>query len=136
MHLATRVPLIVKVPGKEAGTTSSIVETSDIFPTLCALTGLATPESVQGRDFTPLLEDPKKPFREAAYSRYINGDAIITPTFAYTSYKGGKSRMLYDLEKDPHENINVADQPEYSETVKRMSALLKQRQDEALQYSK
>jgi iduronate 2-sulfatase len=134
MHLSSRVPLIVKVPGKKAGTTSSIVETSDIFPTLCTVAGLATPETIQGRDFSALLEDPKKPFREAAYSRYINGDAVITPTFSYTSYKGGKSRMLYDLEKDPHENTNLADQPAYSEMVKRMSILLKQRQEEALQF--
>jgi iduronate 2-sulfatase len=136
MHLSTRVPLIVKVPGKKPGTTTSIVETSDIFPTLCALAGLATPETVQGRDFSALLEDPKNPFREVAYSRYIGGDAVITPTLSYTSYNGGKSRMLYDLEKDPHENINVANQPAYREAVKKLSALLKQRQEEASRFRK
>jgi iduronate 2-sulfatase len=136
MHLSTRVPLIVKVPGKKAGTTSSIVETSDIFPTLCALANVATPATVQGRDFSALFEDPKKPFREAAYSRYINGDAIITPLFNFTIYHGGRSRMLYDLEKDPDENINVVDQPEYAETVEMLSELLKRRQEEALRIGK
>lgn len=134
MHLATRVPLIVRVPGKKTGTTSSIVETSDIFPTLCNLAGLVTPETVQGRNFSALLDDPKKPFREVAYSRYINGDAVITPRYNFTSYNGGKTRMLYDLEKDPHENVNVANHPDYSETLKTMSALLKQRQDEAARF--
>jgi arylsulfatase A-like enzyme len=136
MHLSTRVPLIVKAPGKKAGKTSSIVETSDIFPTLCALAGLSTPETVQGRDFSALLEDPSKPFREAAYSRYIGGDAVITPTLSYTSYNRGKSQMLYDLEKDPDENINVANHPEYSETLRRMSDLLKQREEEAARFRK
>ncbi len=136
MHLSTRVPLIVRAPGKKTGTTSSIVETSDLFPTLCALAGIGTPKTVQGRDFSSLLEDPGKPFRESAYSRYFNGDAIITSSFTLTQYNGGKSRMLYDLEKDPGENINVAEQPRYSETVKRLSALLEQRKREALQMGK
>jgi len=131
MHLATRVPLIVKVPGKRAGTTTSIVETSDIFPTLCALAGLAKPGTVQGRDFTPLLDHPGKPFREAAYSRYMNGEAVITSRFSYTSYNGGKSEMLYDLEKDPDENVNIANKPEYAGTVAKMKKLLNERMTEA-----
>lgn len=134
MHLSTRVPLIIKAPGKKAGTTSSIVETSDIFPTLCAIAGLPTPKTVQGRDFSPLFEDPKKPFREVAYSRYLIGDALIAPDFTYTSYKDGKSQMLYDLRKDPNENINVANDPEYSETLKQMAELLNQRKEEAARY--
>ena len=136
MHLSTRVPLIIKAPGKKAGTTSSIVETSDIYPTLCTIAGLSTPKTVQGRDFSPLFQDPKKPFREVAYNRYLNGDALITPDFTYTSYKGGKSQMLYDLRKDPDENINVADDPEYSETLKQMTELLNQRKEEAARYRK
>jgi len=131
MHLATRVPLIVKVPGKRAGTTTSIVETSDIFPTLCALAGLAKPRTVQGRDFTPLLDHPGKPFREAAYSRYMNGEAVITERFSYTSYDNGKSEMLYDLEKDPGENVNIANKPEYAGTVAKMKKLLNERMTEA-----
>lgn len=136
MHLSTRVPLIVKVPGRKPGKTESIVETSDIFPTLCALAGLSIPGTVQGRDFSALLDDPSKPFREAAYSRYINGDAVITPRFTFTSYNGGKSRMLYDLEKDPHENINVANDPEYRETLREMSALLNKRKEDAARFRK
>jgi arylsulfatase A-like enzyme len=131
LHLSTRVPLIVKVPGKKGGTTSSIVETSDIFPTLCTLVGLKTPETVQGRSFSALLDNPQVPFREVAYSRYINGDSVISSRFNFTSYNGGKAHMLYDLEKDPDENINVVDTPEYREIREKMSALLTQRQEEA-----
>jgi arylsulfatase A-like enzyme len=136
MHLSTRVPLIIKAPGKKAGTSSSIVESSDIFPTLCALAGLPTPATVQGRDFSALFKDPTDPFREVAYSRYLNGDAVITPHFTYTNYKDGKSHMLYDLQKDPDENINVADDPAYSEPLRKMSALLKQRKEEAARFRK
>ncbi len=131
MHLAIRVPLIVKVPGKKPGASSSLVETTDIFPSLCALAGIATPATVQGRDFTALLDDPKKPFHEAAYSRFVSADAVVTNHFSYTRYEGGKSEMLYDLSKDPQGNRNVAGDPKYAETIATMKKLLKKRQVEA-----
>ena len=131
MHLAIRVPLIVKVPGKKPGASSSLVETTDIFPSLCALAGITAPATVQGRDFTALLDDPKKTFHEAAYSRFLSADAVITDRFNYTSYDNGKSEMLYDLSKDPQENRNVAGDPKYAETVATMKKLLRKRQDQA-----
>jgi iduronate 2-sulfatase len=131
MHLATRVPLIVRVPGKKSGVSSSLVETTDIFPSLCALAGIAAPATVQGRDFTPLLDNPKQAFHEAAYSRFLSADAVITNQFSYTSYENGKSEMLYDLSKDPQENRNVADDPKYAKTIATMKKLLKKRQAEA-----
>ena len=131
MHLAIRVPLIVKVPGKKPGASSSLVETTDLFPSLCALAGITTPATVQGRDFSALLDAPQTPFHEAAYSRFLSADAVITDHFSYTSYEGGKSEMLYDLSKDPQENRNVADDPKYAEMVATMKKLLKKRQAEA-----
>jgi arylsulfatase A-like enzyme len=131
MHLATRVPLIVRVPGKRAGVSSSLVETADLFPSLCALAGIASPATVQGRDFTALLDDPKKPFHEAAYSRFLNADAVITGQFSYTRFDNGKSEMLCDLSKDPQENKNVAGDPNHAGTVASMRKLLKKRMDQA-----
>lgn len=131
MHLATRVPLIVKAPGMKPGTTASIVETSDIFPTLCALAGIDIPQTVQGRDFTILLRQPRNTFREHAYSRFVSGDAVITRRFSYTSYNNGKSEMLYDLEIDPQENENVAGRRKYAEQLKTMRTFLKIRTEEA-----
>jgi arylsulfatase A-like enzyme len=98
---------------------------------LCALAGIATPATVQGRDFSALLDAPQKPFHEAAYSRFLTADTVITDHFSYTSYEGGKSEMLYNLSKDPRENRNVADDPKYAETITTMKKLLKKRQTEA-----
>ena len=36
------------------------------------------------------------------------------------------ARELYDHEKDPHENSNVADEREYAPDVKRLSEMLEQ----------
>ena len=55
-----RSPLIVSYPNvKKPGTsTESIVETLDLFPTLCDLAGLPQPDFVDGVSLRPLLEDP------------------------------------------------------------------------------
>jgi arylsulfatase A-like enzyme len=132
MHLAIRVPLIIRVPGKKTGSSKALVETSDIYPTLCSLAGIAVPDTVQGRGFTGLLDRPDQAHREVAYSRFGPADAVVSERFNYTSYSGGKSEMLYDLEKDPDENVNVAGKPEYREDLDKMRALLKQRQADAL----
>lgn len=132
MHLAMRVPLIVKAPGKKGGNSKALVETIDILPTLCSLADLKVPDTAQGQSFTALLNNPDQDFHDVAYSRFGRGDAVITKGFTYTSY-GEKGEMLYDLEKDPEENENVFKKPEYKETLKKMKKLLKQRKDEAAQ---
>lgn len=131
MHLSTRVPLIVTVPGKKGGSSTALVETSDLFPTLCELAGLSVPDTVQGRSFVTLFDQPEQAFRENAYSRFGPGDAVITDRYGYTSYKGGQSEMLYDLEKDPDENENVVKKPAYAATVKDMRRMLEERKREA-----
>ncbi len=55
-----RSPLIVSHAGlpRPGEPTRAVVETVDLFPTLCDLTGLPTPTFVRGESLRPLLEDP------------------------------------------------------------------------------
>lgn len=132
MHLSTRVPLLIRVPGKLAGVSDALVETVDIFPTLCEIAGLKVPETVQGKSFVSLLDQPEKAFREVAYSRFMGADTVITERFTYTRFGNNNTKeMLYDLQEDPEENVNLARKPAHAETVKKMRALLTQRQAEA-----
>jgi len=126
MHLATRVPLIIRGPGVKAGVSKALVETSDLFPTLCEMAGLQSPSMVQGKSFKSILGDPSASFREAAFCRYYDGNAVITEGFSYTRY-GSKSDMLYDLNKDPQENVNVVKDPAHAETLAHMRKLLDER---------
>ena len=61
----THVPLLVRWPGHiQAGSTcEDLVDLSDIFPTLCELTGAKLPEqTIHGRSFAPqLLGKPGQP---------------------------------------------------------------------------
>ena len=57
---STRIPLIFKIPGKSANIKQeALVETVDLYPTLCDLAGINSPLHLQGKSFVKLLDDPK-----------------------------------------------------------------------------
>lgn len=71
-EIATRVPLIVRLPhAKIAGTASpALVEFVDVYPTLCDLVGLPRPARLEGTSFAPLLDDPLRSWKTAAFSQF------------------------------------------------------------------
>lgn len=78
-ELDTRVPLIVREPGmKAAGTrTSSLVELVDLYPTLVDLVGLPSRNGISGQSFRPILNDPEKQTKSAAFSQYPRGGGLM-----------------------------------------------------------
>lgn len=103
----TRVPLIISVPGKKPGRSDSLVELVDIYPTLCELTGVPIPESVQGKSLVPILDNPEIVIREAALSVVRNGHSLRSTDWAYMRYQDG-SEELYDMRADPGQFTNLA----------------------------
>lgn len=69
---ATRSPLIVAAPDMKAAgkTTDALVEFVDVFPSLCDLAELPHPDRLEGASFAPLLADPGRPWKTAAFSQY------------------------------------------------------------------
>ena len=59
-ELATRVPLIVSIPGQSnpGGTSMALVEHLDIYPTLVDAAGLEIPTATMGRSMVPLVGAP------------------------------------------------------------------------------
>lgn len=62
-------------------------------------------------------------------------DAISTMRYKYMEYKQGRKRVpvLFDLENDPHENVNLAGKPEVAETEARLRACLREVSNQATQ---
>jgi iduronate 2-sulfatase len=80
---------------------------------------------VQGKSFVPLMSDPSMNWKQAAFSRYHGGESVKTDRYRYTEWKTG-AHMLYDHEKDPAENVNIADHPECKTVVEQMRKLLQE----------
>lgn len=134
LHNALQVPLIVRLPGSDKGQhTQALVESVDIYPTLCNLAGIAVPDYAMGKSFLTVLEDPNQSVRKVVYARFKQADAIVTSNFNYSRYENGEE-MLYNLELDPQENKNVVSNPAYAEVLKNLRLLLKENQKLADSY--
>ena len=137
----TWAPLIVSVPkAKTAGAHSdALVEFVDIYPTLAELAGLPLPKHLEGTSFRPLLEDPQRPWKKAAFSQFprpngnkrLMGYTMKTDRYRFTMWlqRNDHSQVeaieLYDHKVDPQENNNIAGKPENAELVKDLTAQMK-----------
>ena len=134
-------PLLLSVPGmKHAGArTDSLVEFVDIYPTLSDLAGLPLPAHLEGTSFKPLLDDPKRPWKSAAFSQYprasgksgvgpLMGYSIRTDRYRFTVWVSRKDQTqvdaieLYDHQNDPQENTNIAKVPTNAVLVETLTA--------------
>jgi len=136
-----RVPLIVYAPhmkgaGRPCG---ELVEFVDLYPTLTQLCGLQSPGNLDGVSLAPQLDDPQRPGKGVAYSliaRNFNrrkntevvdflGRSVRTDRWRYTEWDDGREGVeLYDVEKDPQEFKNLADDPALAATRAELRALL------------
>ena len=107
-----RSPFIVSYHGmKQPGsTTDAVVETLDLFPTLCELTGLPQPEFVHGVSLVPLLSEPNTAGHVAiAYSG--SARTIRTATHRLVLHKNGFAE-LYNHASEAGETKNIASEEE------------------------
>ena len=134
-EIATRVAMIISAPRqKNAGkTTAALSEFVDIYPTLCELAGLPLPQGLEGTSLVPVMNDPDRSWKKAAFSQYPRqkamGYSIRTDRYRYTEWaEPGQEPAgveLYDHQTDPAENVNIAGLAENKELVVKLSKMLK-----------
>ena len=130
-----RVPLIIRVPGKTTpgAVSEELVELVDLFPTLAELCDVEPPADLQGVSLVRNLEDPDETVKKYAYTvvsrRRQLGKAIRTKRWRYTQWPVGEE--LYDLERDPTEEMNLADRTTHVDILTTMRAALKQVEESA-----
>ncbi|HYG75530.1 MAG TPA: sulfatase [Planctomycetota bacterium] len=125
-----RVPLVIHSPGAAGNGQPCMrtVELVDLHPTLAELCGLPAPAGLDGRSLVPLLKDPKAEWNRPALSlvRHRGSEArsVRTERWRYTEWDGGsKGVQLYDHEKDPVEQHNLAGDPNYAKTIDEIKKL-------------
>ncbi|MEM7601757.1 MAG: sulfatase [Verrucomicrobiota bacterium] len=121
-HVANRVPLLIRVPGKVAGkVTNRIVESIDLYPTLLGLAGVDEGElQLDGRNLTPLLDDPKTEWKHAAFISGGDSHGLVNTNYRF-SMSSKRPPELYDLKADPDEWTNLAQDPAHTESVQQFS---------------
>jgi iduronate 2-sulfatase len=131
MEESARVPLIVAAPGRKGNgkVSRSLVEFVDVYPTLAELCGLKTPANLEGQSLVPLLDNPSRPFKKAAFSQLkyeqITGRSVRTARYRYIRWEGeGGGEELYDHDRDPREFTNMAIRPEGKAALAQHRAIL------------
>jgi arylsulfatase A-like enzyme len=134
MEESARVPLIIKVPGKQPATCYCFAELVDLYPTLCELCGLPVPPMIQGKSLAKTLDDPTHFVRDAAFC--VNGmnSAFLlrTDRWAYIRHgrNGENGKQLYDMESDPGQYHNLAQSPESASLLRELDEQLDARLQE------
>ena len=120
---ANRIPLIFVSKGtvKAGASSKHLAETVDVYPTLAALAGLASPsgpQPIDGVNLVPVLKDPDVRLRDHAYHAFprgnLIGSAIRTERYRMVEWKNPtdpkseKIYELYDYLEDPLETKNYA----------------------------
>ena len=139
---STRVPLIVSAPGYKPGRTKALVESVDLYPTLAELAGLPLDQGLEGHSMVPLLKNPHRKWKTAAFSDYQRvipgygkvsrgmGYSMRTDRYRYTEWRVPGTDFveyeLYDHRTDPQENINIANHPSQQQTLEKMKQRMQQ----------
>ncbi|MGZ0164498.1 MAG: sulfatase-like hydrolase/transferase [Planctomycetales bacterium] len=121
-----RSPLIISYPKmpKRGEHSGSMVETIDVFPSVCEIAGLPKPGFVDGVSLQPLIENPSAAGHSAI--AYAKARTIRTDTHRLVAHKDGYNE-LYDHRTPEGETRNVA--TEQPEVVKTLLAQLNRRLD-------
>ncbi len=121
-HIANRIPLLIRAPGKSPGVCQRIVETIDLYPTLLALTGVSGDGlRLDGHSLVPLLDKPDAAWPHAAFIHAGKDHGMVTDRYRY-SLSGNGSEKLFDLKADPDEWRNLAADPKQADRVREMRA--------------
>jgi iduronate 2-sulfatase len=122
-----RAPLIIRQPGMSAPGKASagVVETIDVFPTLCGLAGIRTPDFLHGKSLEPQLKSPDAS-GHMAVSYWRDAETLRTDRYRLIRHDGKKKSdvfyELYDHQSPEGETHNIA--AAHPELVKELNAKL------------
>jgi iduronate 2-sulfatase len=131
---AARIPLLVVAPRVTSAeaVSSGLVESVDVFPTLCELAGFQCPADLDGASFAGSLHDAAAAGKSSVVHVYPRGErlgrAVRTPRYRLVEWKkpgapaGDAELELYDYQTDPGETTNLA--AERPQVVAELRAIL------------
>ena len=132
---SARVPLMIASPDMAPGLVEAPVSTIDVCPTLCDLAGVDMSDVapwVTGETLVPLGQGDA---RESPVAMEYAAEASYAPlvSLRYGKWKFNRCALdpdqLFDMEADPHELTNLADDPAHAGTLAQLQAKAEARWD-------
>lgn len=125
---SVHVPFVISGPGIPKGETrDQLCYIYDLYPTLCDLAEIKTPNTVEFKSLVPVLKNAQAKHREHLYFAFMSWQrSIYDGQHKLIEYcvDGTRTTQLFDLRKDPHEIENLANQADHAETLGRLRKLL------------
>jgi len=126
-YRSTRIPFIVVPPRSQApdgfkphSVSARPVNLLDLAPTIADFGGVPARAEWQGRSLVPLVGNPDGEWQSWTHTTFGRGDhTITTERWQYLHYFDGTGE-LYDLQKDPDEFDNLANDPEYAGVIEEL----------------
>ncbi|GAB3284910.1 sulfatase-like hydrolase/transferase [Larkinella harenae] len=124
-----RVPLIISHPTLPKNRrVDALVYIADIFPTITEALGLPVPPTVESQSLYPYLTGSKKQGREAVYYAYRDFQRAVRTIDNWKLIKYNvnqqQTTQLFDLNQDPYETRNLADDPAFRQKKQELEARL------------
>jgi len=120
------IPLILRGPGIPKGQQRTAqVYLRDLYPTICDLTGLRIPETVEGRSFAGVLSGEKDRVYDEVFCHFRDKQRMIrTDRWKLIHYPHIGRWQLFDLKGDSHEVQDLAGDTAYADVVARLKTKL------------
>ncbi|MGH9629385.1 MAG: sulfatase/phosphatase domain-containing protein, partial [Bryobacteraceae bacterium] len=102
-----------------------------LFPTLCALTGVQTPDGVEGSSLASVIRGEKSSVRDYLFAVYKDVQRMVRDKrYKLIWYPKVDRFQLFDLENDPWELNDLSAKPEQSARVADLKRKMAELQDE------
>lgn len=131
---STHIPLVIADPrraGSHGQSCDALVDQSDIFPTVFDLLEMQAPDQQpEGFSLASLLDDPSQGVRQA-HQALVNwgqtrGRSVRTHDWLYVQWTGQEqSEELYDLNRNPYEEVNLLADGKSHDAVSKLRELMK-----------
>lgn len=130
---STAIPFIVKFPKSVQAVRQpgeqieNPVELRDLLPTFLDMSGVSTPEDMDGRSLVSLVKEEKPEWRRwidmehaACYKAKSDWCALTDGKLKYIWFQCSGEEQLFDLQKDPKEQVELSKNKKYQKQLKEL----------------
>ncbi|EAZ80936.2 sulfatase-like hydrolase/transferase [Algoriphagus machipongonensis] len=128
---SSKVPLIIKGPGvPQDQELDAFAYIHDLYPTLAELAGIPDPSDIDGVSLVPVITGEQDGVRDALFTSYRGTvRAVRNKKYKLIRYPERDYTQLFDLDADPLEINNLAENTEYQSKKSEMFELMEKWQN-------